>query len=73
MIDPNALSEQQKSIINSQAGYDVIPTLLTQGWVLDIKTADAQTRGLRGSMPFTFWYTDGGSVQQVNMASINVQ
>lgn len=73
LIDPNALSEQQKSIINSQAGYDVIPTLLTQGWVLDIKTADAQTRGLRGSMPFTFWYTDGGSVQQVNMASINVQ
>lgn len=73
LVDPAALSEQQKSIINSQAGYDVIPTLLTQGWVLDIKTADAQTRGLRGSMPFTFWYTDGGSVQQVNMASINVQ
>lgn len=73
LVDPAALSEQQKSIINTQAGYDIIPTLLSQGWAIDIKTADAQTRGLRGSMPFTFWYTDGGSVQQVNMASINVQ
>lgn len=73
LIDPAALSEQQKSIINTQAGYDVIPNLLSQGWVLDIKTPDAQTRGNRGSFPFTFWYTDGGSVQQVNMASINVQ
>ena len=73
LVDPSALSEQQKSIINSQAGYDIVPTLLSQGWALDIKTADAQTRGLRGSMPFTLWYTDGGSVQQVNLASINVQ
>lgn len=73
LVDPAALSEQQKSIINSQAGYDIVPTLLSNGWALDIKTADAQTRGLRGSMPFTLWYTDGGSVQSVNMASINVQ
>lgn len=73
LVDPAALSEQQKSIINTQAGYDIVPTLLSQGWAIDIKTADAQTRGLRGSMPFTFWYTDGGSVQSVNMASINVQ
>lgn len=73
LTDPAALSEQQKSIINSQAGYDIVPTLLSKGWAIDIKTADAQTRGLRGSMPFTLWYTDGGSVQSVNMASINVQ
>lgn len=73
LIDPDALSEQQKSIINTQAGYDITPTLLSQGWFIDIKTSDAQTRGLRGSMPFTFWYTDGGSVQSVTMASINVQ
>lgn len=73
LVDSAALSEQQKSIINSQAGYDIVPTLLSNGWALDIKTADAQTRGLRGSMPFTLWYTDGGSVQSVNMASINVQ
>lgn len=73
LVDPSALSEQQKSIINTQAGYDIIPTLLSSGWALDIKTPDAQTRGNRQSFPFTFWYTDGGSVQSVNMASINVQ
>lgn len=73
LVDPAALSEQQKSILRTQAGYDIVPTLLSTGWAIDIKTADAQTRGLRGAMPFTFWYTDGGSVQQVNMASINVQ
>lgn len=73
LVDPSALSEQQKSIINTQAGYDIVPTLLSQGWALDIKIPDAQTRGLRGSFPFTLWYTDGGSVQSVNMASINVQ
>lgn len=73
LIDPAALSEQQKSIINSQAGRDIIPDLLNKGWVVDIKTADAQTRGLRGSMPLTIWYTDGGSVQSINLASVNVQ
>lgn len=73
LIDPNALSEQQKSIINSVVGYDVVPTLLSQGWVIDIKTADAQTRGLRGSMPMTVLYSDGSSIQSVNLASINVQ
>lgn len=73
LVDPSALSEQQKSIINTQAGYEIVPTLLSTGWAIDIKTPDAQTRGNRGSFPFTFWYTDGGSVQSVNMASINVQ
>lgn len=70
--DPKALSNQQKAIINSQAGRDIIADLLAKGWVIDIKTADAQTRGNRGSMPFTLWYTDAGSVQSVNLASIAV-
>lgn len=73
LIDPAALSDQQKSIINTQAGYDIVPTLLSKGWAINIQTPDAQTRGNRGSFPFTCWYTDGGSVQSVNMASINVQ
>lgn len=73
LVDPAALSEQQKSIINTQAGYDIVPTLLSQGWALVIGTPDAQTRGLRGSFPFQFFYSDGGSCQRVSMASINVQ
>lgn len=73
LVDPSALSAQQQSIINTQAGYAITPTLLSQGWAIDIKTPDPQTRGNRASFPFTFWYTDGGSVQSVNMASINIQ
>lgn len=73
LTDPKALSEQQKAIINSQAGQDIISDLLAKGWVVLIETADAQTRGNRGAMPFTLWYTDGGSVQSINLASVNVQ
>lgn len=73
LIEPSALSEQQKSIINTQAGFDITPTLLSKGWAIVITIPDAQTRGNRGSFPFTFWYSDGGSVQQVTMSSINVQ
>lgn len=73
LVDPNALSDQQKSIINTQAGIDIIPNLLSKGWATVIRIPTAQVRGNRGSFPFTFWYTDGGSVQSVTMASINVQ
>lgn len=69
----DALTEQQKSLINTAAGFDVIPNLLAKGWVMVIGNADAQTRAARGAFPFNFWYTDGGSVQSVSMASINVQ
>lgn len=73
LINPDSLSEQQKSVIRAQAGQDIIPDLLTKGWVHLVYDADAQTRGNRGSMPETVWYTDGGSVQSVNLASVNVQ
>jgi hypothetical protein len=73
LVDPGALSDQQKSIINTQAGIDVIPNLLSKGWATVIRIPSAQVRGNRGSFPFTFWYTDGGSVQSVTMASVNVQ
>lgn len=71
--DINALSQQQKSLINSQAGRDVVPDLISKGYVIVIETATAQVRANRGSMPFTLWYTDGGSVQAVSLASVNVQ
>lgn len=73
LIDQNSLSEQQKSIINSQAGRDVVPDLLNKGYAVVIENADAQTRGNRGSMPFSVFYTDGGSTQSVSLASVNVQ
>lgn len=67
------LSEQQKKQINIEAGFDAAAQLNTAGWCLKIEKTPAQTRGLRKSMPLKLWYADGGSVQQVNLPSINVQ
>lgn len=67
------LSEQQKAIINREAGFDVASAVESRGYCLYIGQATAQTRGNRQSMPMKLWYTDGGSVQSINLASINVQ
>lgn len=67
------LSNQQAQIVNSQAGITISDTLNTVGWYLQITPASAITRGQRGSPTCTFWYTDGGSVQKINLASIDIQ
>lgn len=67
------LSEQQKSIINNEAGVDAATIIFNQGYYLMIRDATAQVRAVRGSFPIKLWYTDGGSVHSINIASINVQ
>ncbi|KLU14521.1 MULTISPECIES: DUF3383 domain-containing protein [Xenorhabdus] len=67
------LSEQQKKQINVEAGFDAAAQIQTEGWCVMINDTPAQTRGLRKSMPLKFWYADGGSVQKVELPSINVQ
>lgn len=66
------LSEAQAAEINNDAGLKIDRTLSTIGWYLQILPASAQTRGNRTSPPIKFWYTDGGSIQQINLASIDV-
>jgi hypothetical protein len=66
------LSSQQKAQINSQAGVDISDTLQTRGWYLQIKDATPQVREARGTPPMTFWYLDGGSVQQITLASLAI-
>jgi hypothetical protein len=68
-----SLSEQQKSIINNEAGVDAATIIFNQGYYLMIRDATAQVRAVRGSFPIKLWYTDGGSVHSINIASINVQ
>lgn len=68
-----ALSEQQKSIINNEAGVDAATIIFNQGYYLMIRDATPQVRAARGSFPIKLWYTDGGSVHSINIASINVQ
>lgn len=66
------LSEQQRAIINNEAGVDAATQIEARGYYLYIGKASAQTRGNRESMPMKLWYTDGGSVHSVNMGSINI-
>ena len=66
------LSEQQTAIVNQESGTNAAAQIETSGYYLSILDASAQTRGNRESMPMKLWYTDGGSVHAVNLASINI-
>jgi hypothetical protein len=68
-----ALSQSQRAQVNTAAGFNIADTLQNTGWYLLIQPADALTRANRASPPMTFWYTDGGSVQKIELASIDVQ
>jgi hypothetical protein len=67
------LSSAQAAEVNNAAGMAIDKTLSSQGWYLQILPAAAQVRGNRTSPPMTFWYMDGGSVQNINLASVEVQ
>lgn len=64
-----ALSEAQAAQVDNEAGQTISDILETRGWFLQIQDASAQTRGNRETPPMTFWYTDGGSVQKIEMKS----
>lgn len=68
---PLSLLQQQE--VNTAAGANIATTLTQLGYYLQILPADSITRGTRGSPPMTLWYTDGGSIQKINLASIDVQ
>ncbi|MGL4318426.1 MAG: DUF3383 domain-containing protein [Pseudomonas sp.] len=66
------LSNSQKATIAQQAGLDISSDLQSKGYYLQILPATAQVRGQRQSPPVKLWYTDGGSIQQITLASIAV-
>jgi len=67
------LSEAQKAEVNAAAGLKIDDALNQNGWYFQVKDANPQTRVGRQSPPITFWYMDGQAVQQINIASVNVQ
>lgn len=67
------LSSLQAAEVNNAAGAIVSDTISSRGWYLQVAPASAETRAARGSPPITFWYTDGQSVQKINMNSVEVQ
>jgi hypothetical protein len=67
------LSAAQAAEVNVAAGAKIDGVLSTTGYYLQILDPGAIVRGGRGSPKCTLWYTDGGSVQKINLASIDVQ
>lgn len=67
------LSAAQTSEVNTAAGAKIAPALYQQGWYFQVLDAAAITRQGRGSPPCTFWYMDGESIQNINLASVLIQ
>jgi hypothetical protein len=67
------LSALQAAEVNNAAGARVADTISSRGWYLQVSPASAEVRAARGSPPITFWYTDGQSVQKINLNSVEVQ
>ncbi|WP_257803357.1 DUF3383 domain-containing protein [Burkholderia glumae] len=69
------LSAAQAAEVNQAAARKIDSVLSSRGWYLQVlaSQATAQTRAARTSPPCSFWYMDGGSVQQLNLASVMVQ
>lgn len=67
------LSNAQIAAINALAGgTNIASTIGTQGWYLLVSSASASVRSARGPRAITFFYTDGQSVQSINLSSIAV-
>jgi hypothetical protein len=66
------LSASQIATITSQAGLEISSFLQTQGWYLQILPATSAQRAARQSPPVKLWYTDGGAIQSVSVASIAI-
>lgn len=67
------LSGSQIAAVNAAAGKQIDTTLSTRGWYLLIGDASPAVRAARGTPPMTLFYMDGGSIQQITLASIAIQ
>lgn len=67
-----SLSNAQAAEVNTAAGVKIDDVLTNRGWYLQILDPTAQVRVARGTPVCNFWYTDGQSVQKINLASVAV-
>lgn len=67
------LSAAQAAAVNAAAGLKIDTAITANGYYLQVKDAAAIDRAARRSPPCSLWYADGQSVQQINLASIEVQ
>lgn len=64
------LSSVQAIEVNTLAGFRVDDTITSQGYYLVIQPASPQTRQARNSPTIILLYTDGGSIQRIDLSSI---
>lgn len=67
------LSGSQIAAVNAAAGKKIDTVLSTRGWYLLIQDPSPSVRASRGSPPMKLFYMDGGSIQQLTLASIAIQ
>lgn len=67
------LSSAEAAEVNNAAGVDIDSTLSAQGFYLQILDPGAVVRAAQGSPIVTLFYTDGESVNTINVASVEVQ
>jgi hypothetical protein len=65
-------SSQSAALNNAVNDTGATATIQNTGWYLQILDPGAIVRGGRGSPTINFYYTDGGSVQQITMSSVDV-
>lgn len=70
---PGTISASEAAAVDAAAGVSIDQTLQTQGYYLQILPASATQRAARATPPINFWYLDRGSVQQITMASVELQ
>lgn len=66
------LSAAQIAEMNAAAGKAIDQTVYAQGWYLMVTDALPAVRQARGPLQVTLWYTDGESVQTINLNSVDV-
>lgn len=66
------LSESQKAQLYSEAGLDISDELFTNGYYVQVSDPGATVRVNRGSPNVSIWYTYGGNVNKLEIASTAV-
>jgi len=72
-VKGTTLSSQQIAEVNQAAGANIATTLQNQGNYLQITDPSAAVMQARGSPNITLWYTDGGSVHQLTINSVDLE
>jgi hypothetical protein len=67
------LSASQISQMRFALGFDASPAVIVNGFYLQIVDATAAIRVTRASPSMALYYADGGSIQRLTLASIEIQ